>query len=206
MKKGCENMDDETLRLLISCGTTVLVAIITQVFIYIITKINNKDSKKNSILEEQYVKIFAPIHKILFYDNIENRNRLYWEIDHIISNNYPIVPKRIRELYTEIKDKDDSEFKSFKKEISICFRYSSSMLGYSRERLSREEKKIAKKVLNQKSKKLIYSRNVFTLAFIIALINAILMDNIQTSYLFKFLFTLMLASTLGIITVILKKA
>lgn len=145
------NLDNETLRTLITCCTTVLVALISNILVFAVTKINNKTDKKNSISEEQYTKIFAPIHKLIYFnmDTVDNDELKYELIEKIISDNYHIVPVNIRNKYMAVQDVDSAE--EFEKSIDIVFRYLSSVLGYSKEKLSIKERKQAKKILNRKS-------------------------------------------------------
>lgn len=145
------NLDNETLRTLITCCTTVLVALISNILVFAVTKINNKTDKKNSISEEQYTKIFAPIHKLIYFnmDTINNDELKYELIEKVISDNYHIVPVNIRNKYISVQDVDSAE--EFEKSIDIVFRYLSSVLGYSKEKLSQDEIKEAKKIINRKS-------------------------------------------------------
>lgn len=158
------NLDNETLRTLITCCTTVLVALISNILVFAVTKINNKTDKKNSISEEQYTKIFAPIHKLIYFnmDTINNDELKYELIEKIISDNYQIVPANIRDNYIDTEDTDNA--KNFEENIDIVFRYLSSVLGYSKEKLSRKERKQARIILNRKSK---YLENENTIKFYI---------------------------------------
>ncbi len=163
-------MDEE--RTIISCITTVLVALITNALVYMITRLNDKNTKSDSILREQYERIFAPIHKILYFDKPEKDKFKYIEIKEIISNNYSFLPEAIRSSFLKIDiDKSNKEFEDFKKINEKCFKYLRSRLGYSREKLSKDERKSAKKIINCKSEDLILSKKVTTVVTIVTLVS-----------------------------------
>ncbi|MCH5317909.1 MAG: hypothetical protein J1E05_08025 [Eubacterium sp.] len=150
-------MSEETLRVLITSGTTIFVAFMSNILVYAISKLNNKNQNDKSILEEQYKQIFAPIHKILFYDISDGKSIQYSKIDEILSEHYFLIPKSILESFSNINEiKDDME--QFEYNIKICFRYLSSILGYSKENLSGYDKKEAKKILSSKSFDYIFSK------------------------------------------------
>lgn len=173
-------MSEETLRTLISCATTVLVALISNILVFALTKQNNKITTKRSITEEQYIKIISPLHKILFFDG-QNKNIHHKDKDRhqlildIISVNYHIVPESIRKSFYNIDNKDfEKNIYNLKKDIGSCFKYLSSTLGYSREKLSRDEIKNAKKILNCKSFDFLLSRNVTILSIISIVVSVII--------------------------------
>lgn len=169
-------MDAETLRTLITCGTTVLVALISNILVFAVTMINNNTNKKNSISEEQYKKIFAPIHKILYFDEIYNDELKYKTIKQVIDNNYHLVPKNIRESFLDIElekiecDEYDYKMFHFQNKILICYAYLGSVLGYSKTKLSRGEMKYAKSIINHKSIDFIESKRlkIFAVSWISA--------------------------------------
>ena len=60
-------MDNETLRTLITCGFTFGGLLISNSFVYLGSKSKEKKAKKDTIAEQQYKKVFTPIHKLLFF-------------------------------------------------------------------------------------------------------------------------------------------
>lgn len=176
------NSDNETLRTLITCSTTVLVALISNILVFAVTKINNKTDKKNSISEEQYTKIFAPIHKLIYFnmDTINNDELKYELIEKIISDNYHIVPVNIRNKYISARNLNSAI--DFEKSIDIVFRYLSSVLGYSKEKLSQDEIKKAKKIINRKST--FFVHNIYF--YITAIITAIILYSVEIYIIVKY--------------------
>lgn len=173
-------MNDETLRTLISCGATVLVTLISNTLVYLLTKQNNRDITKRSISEKQYIKIFAPIDKLFYFNKLSDKEK-YKKITKIISNNYYIVPESIRVSYSNIDEKDFKKTLSdFQSDATDCFKYLSSMLGYSREKLSRDEIKNAKKILNRKSLDFLITRNVIIFSVISFIISSFITIGLST--------------------------
>lgn len=173
-------MNEETIRTLITCGTTVLVALISNILVFALTKHNNNGITKRSISEEQYIKIFAPIDKLFFFDDLLPEEQ-YKKITEILADNYYIVPENIRISYSEINEKDFGKtFSNFSSNVTDCFKYLSSMLGYSREKLSRDEIKNAKKILNRKSLDFLISRNVIIFSIISFLVSIMIIIGLST--------------------------
>ncbi len=152
-------MDEETKRTLITCGTTIFVAIFTNILVYAMSKLDNKKQNDKSILDNQYKQIFAPINKILFYDISDGKSIQYSEIDKILSENYYLIPKSILNSFSNIDD-IENDMESFKNDISTCFQYLSSILGYSKENLSGHDRRAAKKILSSNSFDYAYSKMV----------------------------------------------
>ncbi len=152
-------MSDETLRTLITCGTTILVTLISNILVFAMSKLNNKNQNDQTILEKQYKEIFAPIHKMLYYETSDKNNIPYDKIDKTLSNNYYLIPKSILDSFSNIND-IETNIDGFKNYISTCFRYLSSILGYSKENLSGHDRREAKKILSSKSFDYTYTKTV----------------------------------------------
>ena len=97
-------MDEETKRTLITCGTTIFVALMSNILVFAISKLNNKNQNDKSILEKQYKEIFAPIHKMLYYGISDKNNIQYDKIDKTLSDNYYLIPKSILDSFSNIND------------------------------------------------------------------------------------------------------
>ena len=93
-------MSDETLRTLITCGTTIFVALISNILVFSISKINNKIEKENTFFQKQYEKLYMPIHKILIFD-LSRESEKFNKIFDIINANYYLTNSVFREKYEE---------------------------------------------------------------------------------------------------------
>lgn len=160
-------MDPETKRTLITCGTSVLCIIVSNIFIYLSSKTNEKNNKNASIFEQQYSKIFSPIHKILFFSSDTDEIKLSF-IEKIISNNYKFVPEQIIEEFKNCKNQKILS-DTFNEIIMLCYKMLKSKLGYSNIKLNRNEKKNAKKIISNSNIK-IYKRIIISLFICLLLI------------------------------------
>lgn len=175
-------MSEETKQIIVPCITTLLAAIISPILVYPISKLNYLSNKKISILEEQYLNIFAPIHKLISFDKHSQDKFLYIEIKEIISKNYSILPESIRASFCEIDENNlDEKFKEFKTKINICFYYISHKLNYSKNKLSYSERKKAKKELNSQSQDLIISKYSIIISIILVSIFSLIISYIITN-------------------------
>jgi len=130
------------------------------------TKHNNKKNIDISVYKEQYEKVFAPIHKIIFFDKLKNNELRYNYIKSIISDNYHIVPKSIINSFSMITNVDE-DIKDFAKNISICTDYLRKILGYSKIKLTRAETKKAKNIITYKSDDFLLNKATFIIFIII---------------------------------------
>ena len=144
-EKGRENMDGETLRTLITCLSSIFIALSSNAFVFLSTRTNEKKNKNNSILEQQYNKVFTPIHKIVFFKS-EYINKIS-AIERIISDNYELVADEIKDKFFECKQINGITT-SFKNLIDACYKVSRNKLGYSNLKLKKEEKESTKKVIS----------------------------------------------------------
>lgn len=110
----------------------VIVAIITGIFTiingfvtYKITKFNFREPKLNSILEKQYESVFAPLHKIIFYERGLAQKETYNYISRIISDNYMLVPP---EILDAIANEDKVLYRRL---ITKAYDGARSRLGYT---------------------------------------------------------------------------
>ena len=173
-------MDEETKRTLITCGTTIFVALMSNILVFAISKLNNKNQNDKSILEKQYKEIFAPIHKMLYYGISDKNNIQYDKIDKTLSDNYYLIPKSILDSFSNIND-IEKNVDNFKNYISICFRYLSSILGYSKESLSGHDRREAKKILSSKSFDYTYTKTV-TIFIILSVILSSIFNILFTDF------------------------
>ena len=156
-------MSDETLRTLITCGTTILVALISNVLVFAISKINNRSANENSILQKQYDHLFMPIHRILFFTKLNDNDKIT-QIHNILYDNYGLSTNFLREKYNEcIKKKEiTKDFISTITNGCLCLE---NNLGYTKTKLSKQQKEYSNVVFQ--SNKSHYFSLIFTIVSII---------------------------------------
>ena len=138
-------MDTETIRTLITCGTSILCIIASNIFIYISSKTNEKKSKNVSILEQQYNKIFSPIHKILFFTNLNDYDKIT-KIYNIIYSNYQLSTELLREEYNKCASENKIRI-HFEILINDGCKCLEKALGYTKTKLNKQQKEISKNIL-----------------------------------------------------------
>lgn len=138
-------MDTETIRTLITCGTSILCIIASNIFIYISSKTNEKKSKNVSILEQQYNKIFSPIHKILFFTNLTDYDKIT-KIYNIIYSNYQLSTELLREEYNKCASENKIRI-HFEILIDDGCKCLEKALGYTKTKLNKQQKEISKNIL-----------------------------------------------------------
>lgn len=138
-------LDPETKRTLITCCTTafgtISAVIITQLFTYL----NSKGNKTDSIYKQQYDNVFSPIHKILFFTDLEDNDKIE-EIYNIIYNNYNLSTELLRKKFNKCTSKNiiTSDFKDVIKDGCKCLE---KALGYTKTKLSKQQKEQYKTVI-----------------------------------------------------------
>lgn len=138
-------MDTETIRTLITCGTSILCIIASNIFIYISSKTNEKKSKNVSILEQQYNKIFSPIHKILFFTNLNDYDKIT-KIYNIIYSNYQLSTELLREEYNKCASENNIRI-HFEILIDDGCKCLEKALGYTKTKLNKQQKEISKNII-----------------------------------------------------------
>lgn len=140
--------------------TAIIVAVIAAfasvfgaIFTYFSNRFNTKSSKTTSIMEEQYLKVVAPIHKEL---SIHDENT-YENIKWIIYDNYELVPDELVSdfwnSYRELSNTDNNfeiNDTSFGRRIDKFYKILRNKLGYSKTKVSRKDMQ-DKKLLAKKS-------------------------------------------------------
>jgi len=104
---------------------TGLLTIVNGFITYKITKYNFRERKLNSILEKQYESVFAPLHKVIFYERGLTQVEAYNYISTIISVNYMFVPP---EILDAIANEDEALYKRL---ITKAYEGARSHLGYT---------------------------------------------------------------------------
>lgn len=169
-------MSDETLRTLITCGTTIFVALISNILVFAISKINNRNANENNILQKQYDNLFMPIHKILFFSELNDEDKIS-QICNVINNNYNLSTDFLREKYNDCvkKKKITKNFISTIKDGCLCLE---KHLGYTKTKLSKQQKEFSNVILH--SKKSHYLDIVFVIvSMLIGIISAITVVSLE---------------------------
>ena len=146
--------------LLATIGGASVSAIVT----YFINKYNIDKPKKQSALEEQYIKVLVPIHKKLFFnDDIEepdNEKCKQKDIKNILKENYHSAPYAIIEKFKKAIEKED--MKEFESLMDTCYKSASYQLGYTQVRI-----KTNKEILEILASSVILASPVYSAASLI---------------------------------------
>lgn len=134
-------------------NSAIIVAVIAAVasifgavFTFFSSRYNSKTSKTTNILEEQYLKVISPIHEALNDSNIKHSDR---KIESIIENYYQLLPDQLFSKYTEyihIENRDNSDLFStdFGQFVDRLNKAARAKLGYSKIKVTKEEKETGK--------------------------------------------------------------
>ena len=115
-------------------GNNILItgalSLITLAIKFLFTKYSAQKSKNRDVLEEQYLKVFAPLHKLIFYKRSEDSERLNHDIDQIIASQYHLIPQQIIKTYLKwgTEADDDTSFEDY---IDKCYNVIAAKLGYT---------------------------------------------------------------------------
>lgn len=110
---------------------------------YSTSKYNFQKPKTRSILEEQYLKVFTPIHSLIFYSDLDEED-LKQGIDGIIAQNYELVPQPIILVYKKYGLDNETEGLSFQQYIDKAYSIAASKLGYTQIKLKHSKRFNAK--------------------------------------------------------------
>lgn len=117
-------MDGATNNILITGALSLITLAIKLLF----TKYSAQKSKNRDVLEEQYLKVFAPLHKLIFYKRSEDNERFDHEIEQIITSQYHLIPQQIIKTYLKQEANDDTSFEDC---IDKCYNVIAAKLGYT---------------------------------------------------------------------------
>lgn len=116
------------ISIIISGVIGIISTIIAGVLTYISTKRSSKDLKLNNLLEEQYSKIVAPIHKALCFSNEKDIDNM---VNDIVDKYYYLLPDNFlsRFLDGSSKKTNSETFEAYIENLYIVLR---KKLGYSK--------------------------------------------------------------------------
>lgn len=194
-------MTDETLRTLITCGFTFGGIVISNSFVYLSSKSKEKKSKQDSITEQQYKKVFTPIHKLLFFVSASETKKID-EINSIIYDNYELVADEIRDSF-EACLLSQKITEDFEKLINSCYKVLGTQLGYANLKIDKEDRKSTKRVI---SSKWYFIRYINITTIILAVIEMILIFSIALLFVylpehFDFVIRISLYSVIMMLTI-----
>ncbi|MCL2199433.1 MAG: hypothetical protein FWB80_10960 [Defluviitaleaceae bacterium] len=91
----------------------------------------------NCILEKQYEKVFAPLHKAIFFENNLPHDEIMKHISKIVSDNYLLVPPEIIEALIK---KDETLCERL---VKKAYEGARSKLGYSQYKKKLDDETLA---------------------------------------------------------------
>jgi len=146
---------------------TVLVAVITNFILVITTLItrnspvySKKKSKTDTIMRQQYEKVFSPMHSILFHQMLSKEEKLE-HFDKIVAAHYLLVPPEISLIYREALSGADT--KPLEKLVESAYSIARSKLGYTQIKVRRIDKETKKLVGSNKETNLTVLIAVFAM-------------------------------------------
>ncbi len=127
---------------IISSIITAIATLLVAGSAFFVGRYNSKTNKTSTILEEQYLKVISPIHYIL---KMTKREKIYSEINDVIADNYHLLPDGLYDDFMNFVNEkiDKYEFEKKIDEFNRILRYK---LGYSKIRLTKDEKEAAKRL------------------------------------------------------------
>ena len=138
-------MDSTIVVALVTGGLSLLGVALAGIVGYSTAKYNFQKPAARSILEEQYINVFAPLHRLVFHSSLE-ADSLNSEIKSIIVKQYHLIPNPIIEVYFSYGLDNVEGRIIFREYIDKCHRAAAAKLGYSQIKLrifnglSREER------------------------------------------------------------------
>lgn len=149
---------------IISSIITAVATLIVGGGAFFVGSYNSKFDKTSTILEEQYLKVISPIHYIL---RTVKREKLYSEISDVIGDNYHLLPDGLYDDFMNFANEEISK-QEFEKKIDEFNRILRFKLGYSKIKITKQDKETEKQLADSKSFSFI-KYIVYALSFLIGL-------------------------------------
>lgn len=127
-------MDSTIVVALVTGGLSLLGVALAGIVGYSTAKYNFQKPAARSILEEQYINVFVPLHRLVFHSDLEDEP-LNSEIKNIIMKQYHLIPNPIIEVYFAYGLDGVEDGMSFREYIDKCYRVAAVKLGYSQIKL-----------------------------------------------------------------------
>ena len=110
--------------------STILVAVLSSAITYIVARYNFRTPKTRSILEEQYIKVLVPLHKLIYMEKGNMHNKIEKSLK-IVTQEYTYVPIRIiNDLQSLRENEDKDKFDKYAGNIHMMFLLVRRKLGY----------------------------------------------------------------------------
>ena len=123
-------MKDTVLIAIIGTISAIIVATLSAVVTYIVARYNFRTPKTRNILEEQYIKILVPLHKLIYIETGNIHDKIKKSLE-ILSKGYEYVPiKIIKDLQHLRKNEDKDKFYEYAQNIHVMFLLVRKKLGY----------------------------------------------------------------------------
>lgn len=123
-------MKDTVLIAIIGTISAIIVATLSSIITYIVARYNFRTPKTRNILEEQYIKILVPLHKLIYMETGNIHDKIEKSLE-ILLKGYEYVPiKIIKDLQRLRKNEDKDKFYEYAQNIHIMFLLVRKKLGY----------------------------------------------------------------------------
>lgn len=149
-------MEDSAIIVAVIAAVT---SVFGAVFSFFSNRFTSKTDKNSNILEQQYLKIISPIHQILHSDSNES---VYTIIHTILTENYSLLPNRLWDdfitseyILEEETDPDELILTPFGERIEELYKILRDKLGYSKIKISKEEKESEQLSASSKPKRIV---------------------------------------------------
>ena len=119
----------EQLPLWLTQATPFITAILASVGSFFLAKYQFNKTERESVLENQYEKVLAPLHCILFFDTASTEEEKQAAIDSLLREQYYIAPCAITECWREEPNT------CFQAAVDVTYRRAAYRLGYTQIRV-----------------------------------------------------------------------
>lgn len=110
--------------------SAILVAMLSSAITYIVARYNFRTPKTRSILEEQYIKVLVPLHKLIYMEKGNIHDKIEKSLK-IVTQEYMYVPIRIiNDLRSLRENEDESKFYEYAGNIHMMLLLVRRKLGY----------------------------------------------------------------------------
>lgn len=143
-------MQNEIIIALISGGSALGGVFATNLFNHFGSASRNKRDKRININEERYNKVFSPIQKLIYFN--KNDKNLVNEVQTIIQDNFILATDNLKQEFKK-SISNEALTSGFIDTVKIGCKCLENELGYTNEKLTKEEKKSHKNVVDELKQK-----------------------------------------------------
>ncbi len=110
--------------------SAIIVAMLSSAITYIVTRYNFRTPKTRNILEEQYIKVLVPLHKLIYMEPGNMHDKIEKSLN-IVTQEYMYVPIRIiNDLQSLRENEDEDKFYKYAGNVHMMFLLVRRKLGY----------------------------------------------------------------------------